>query len=503
MMNYHYLKKALFAAALLIITTATTMGQCIIPITNGQSYVEDFEGEVFDCWIVDSINGAHWTTMTGTESTVAAFSNAGNQTGAQARLISPIFDFTEVEEATLSFSYAMMGLYNVDLLVISYRNAETDPWHDLGSFSFSDWENFHEQTYDLPDLSATYQISFQGIGYGGYYILIDNVEIISALGCSRPINIQATNITAFSALINWSTSGNEAYWTLDIDGHERIIDTQPFLLEDLLPQTLYTVRVKAHCDEEMESDWSVPITFTTHCDVILVTDEEPYFDDFESSEHFVCWQDEIISGNYGWDVDPGYYIPNNSAFFFWQGDEAWLVSTFLDLSSVTKPILTFRHRQRVIDQRVDELSVWYATSYNDAWHMLGEYTEACPEWETITLSLPDPSATYLIGFRGKANDADGIYVDDVWIGNDPNVGIIETNMPATTVTPNPTTGRILVESLMDTGTITVFDLYGHQITQATLSAGRAEIDLSNYSKGIYVAQISNSNGTTNIKLVKE
>ncbi len=56
---------------------------------------------------------------------------------------------------------------------------------------------------------------------------------------------------------------------------------------------------------------------------------------------------------------------------------------------------------------------------------------------------------------------------------------------------------------METGTVTVYDLFGHQITQAILTAGRAEIDLSNYSKGIYVAQISNSNGTTNIKLVKE
>ena len=32
------------------------------------------------------------------------------------------------------------------------------------------------------------------------------------------------------------------------------------------------------------------------CDVIVVTDDEPYFDDFEASENFVCWQTEIVSG---------------------------------------------------------------------------------------------------------------------------------------------------------------------------------------------------------------
>ena len=87
MMNYHYLKKALFAAALLIITTATTTGQCIVPITNGQSYTEDFEGEVFDCWTVESSNGANWATMSGTGSTVAAFSNSGSLPQSSTQIV--------------------------------------------------------------------------------------------------------------------------------------------------------------------------------------------------------------------------------------------------------------------------------------------------------------------------------------------------------------------------------------------------------------------------------
>ena len=288
-----------------------------------------------------------------------------------------------------------------------------------------------------------------------------------------------------------------------MNGHTRVVDVQPYLLEDLLPQTDYTARVKANCSDALESEWSQPVTFKTPCDVIVVTDDEPYSDDFEASEDFLCWQNDIVAGEDGWVIDPGYLIVNNTAFFIWLGNEAMLVSAPLDITAVPDPILTFKHKQDRLGQVVDELSVWYATSMDDDWHLLGNYTYACDDWETVVIDLPEASATFYIAFKGKSNHADGVYVDEVWVGNDTGVGVEEQSSLVATVSPNPTTGRVVVEANANEGEVVVYDMLGKQMLTALVVEGRAEIDLSSFAKGVYVARISSDNGTSTIKLVKE
>jgi hypothetical protein len=501
MKNKHYFTKALFATMMAFFFVATATAQCTIPIAPGQSYIEDFQSGEMECWTVETTSSATWAVMQGTGSNVVAFQNASS--GQEARLVSPTFDLTGSNSATFSFAYAMMGLYDADELIVSYRTSPTDSWHQLGSYSFSDWSNTYDELFTLDELSSTFQVSFLGHSNGGYYIFIDDIEIASAGGCARPVNLQATEITAFTALLAWTSVGNEESWTIDQNGHQATVTSQPYLMENLEPNTEYTVRVKANCGEGLESEWSYPLTFKTLCDVITVTDDEPYFDDFEASEDFVCWQSEILSGEDGWVVDPGYLILNNTAFFIWLGEEAMLVSAPLDITAVSNPILTFNHRQRSLGQFVDELSVWYATSINDYWHLLGDYTYACEDWETITLALPEASDAYLIAFKGKSNEADGVYVDDVWVGNNPSVGVVEQSALAANVSPNPTTDRVMVETNTNEGQVVVFDMLGKQMLTASVINGRAELDLSAFAKGVYVARISSEAGTSIIKLVKE
>ena len=502
MKNKHYFTKALFVTVMAIFfSTVTATAQCTIPIAPGQSYIEDFQSGEMECWTVETTSSATWAVMQGTGSNVVAFQNASS--GQEARLVSPTFDLTGSNSATFSFAYAMMGLYDADELIVSYRTSPTDNWHQLGSYSFSDWANTYDESFTIDDLSDTFQVSFLGHSNGGYYIFIDDIEIASAGGCARPANLQVTEITTTSALLGWSVTGNEEGWTIELNGNTRTVYAQPYLMEGLQPQTEYIFRVRAKCGGGLESEWSQPTTFKTMCDVIIVNDEQPYFDDFEASEDFVCWQSEILSGDDGWVIDPGYLFPNNTAFFIWLGEEAMLVSAPLDITAVTEPVLTFNHRQRSLGQFVDELSVWYATSINDYWHLLGEYTYACEDWETITLDLPEASDAYLIAFKGKSNNADGVYVDDVWVGNDPGVGVGEISTLAAMVSPNPTTGSVMIEASAVEGDVTIFDLFGRQVMSATLHDGRAKLDLSAFAKGVYVARISSEAGTSTIKLVKE
>ena len=500
-MKKHFITRALLATAIFFMTCAASFSQCVIPITDSQPYIEDFEGDGFECWTVEA-NGGIWEPLTGSNSTVVAFSY--NNSGDDARLISPTLDMSAISGATFSFSYAMMGLLDVDELEVSCRSSESDPWHVLGTYSFSDYQNFYEETFELENLSATYQVSFLGRGIGGMYIFVDNIEISSTMGCIRPISLQASEITGNSALLSWSTTGNEESWTLNLNGTMIDVTEQPYLIENLRPQTDYTVSVQANCGGGSTSEWATPITFTTMCDLFVITDETPFFDDFEADEDFVCWQNEIISGTDLWVVDPGYLILNNTAFFIWLGGEAMLISPTMDLTAVTKPTLSFRHKQLLgLEGNVDELVVGIRTNENADWQTLAVFATATTDWETVVLELPEPSATYQIVFDGIAHNAEGIYVDDVRVGNDGSVGIEETTTNSAIVSPNPTMGNVTIEANTTDGEVTVFDLFGRQVMNATLHDSHAELDLSTFAKGVYVARISSEKGISTLKIVKE
>ena len=459
--NYS-LGKLLLTAVLGILLSGSLSAQNVITITDNQSYIEDFEGNGFSLWTVDTTGGGNWAKITGTLSSVASFSyqNAGDE----ARLISPVFDMSNVTEVTLNFSYAMLGLYTQDVLEVAYRTSDTSAWQ--------------------------------------LFLFVDNVEVASTSSCARPISLSVGDITHTSAQLNWVPTGDETSWTIELNGQETVVSTQPYVMTGLTPQTEYTFRVRANCAADDQSEWSTAITFTTYCDVYVVTDQVPYLDDFESSSDFVCWHSEIVSGTDGWVVDPGYLITNNTAFFIWLGEEARLVSRPLDISSVTQPTLTFKRRQPQGASDVDELSVWYRSSSNDNWQLLEYFPLPTEGWETEIVNLPNPSQNYQIAFVGMGYNAEGIYVDDVEVGKR-SVGIAENQIATAVVSPNPTTGKAMLETGILEGEASVYDMFGKFVTSARISEGRAEIDLTQCTRGVYAVRLNGANASTIIKLVKE
>jgi len=477
------MKNKLLILLLLAFGTVQASAQCVIPIVDGQSYIENFESGQMECWTVETSGSATWAVMNGTASNVVAFQNA--TAGGEARLVSPTFDMSGVSGASFSFGYAMMGFYPpYDVLTVSYRTSEGDSWHELGSYSFSDWSNVYDETFELPDISATYQISFLGYSNGGYYIFVDDIEITGAGGCARPMNLLVTELTMSSAQLGWSTTGDEESWTLELNGDLMTVDTQPFVLEGLEAATDYTVRVRANCGGGLASEWSYPTTFKTLCEPIIVTDDEPYFDDFEGSEDFICWYNDISAGDGGWVVDPGYTILNNTAFFIWMNEEAILYSAPLDITAVTRPTLEFKRRQRLLDGRVDYLYVGYRTSPLDPWHVIGTFDTPAQDWETVVIELPEASSKYQIGFDGFSNNADGVYVDDVRVGNDDGVGLEEN-----------------VEAI--DGPAVVYDLFGRVVATTELRDGRVDLEGLDLAAGVYVVRISDERGVRTMKIVKK
>ena len=128
----------------------------------------------------------------------------------------------------------------------------------------------------------------------------------------------------------------------------------------------------------------------------------------------------------------------------------------------------------------EELFVAYRTSPSDSWHVL---------------------AMYQMGFDAISHGGDGVYVDDVRVGNSVD-NVSEQEDIAVCVSPNPTNGKIVVSTNISNGKVTIFDMVGKQILSGEIVDGIAEFDLSELAQGVYFIKISDESSVKTVKIVK-
>ena len=72
------------------------------------------------------------------------------------------------------------------------------------------------------------------------------------------------------------------------------------------------------------------------------------------------------------------------------------------------------------------------------------------------------------------------------------------------VYPTITSTSITIYRLASDMSFNLFDMNGRSLIQGSLSIGSKELNISNYSKGLYLLKVANSNGTTQVfKILKE
>lgn len=89
--------------------------------------------------------------------------------------------------------------------------------------------------------------------------------------CPDPSGLTTTEIEITSALLNWTENGTATTWNIEWDltgftlgtGNTEIVNENPYLLEDLAPNTSYDFYVQSICGGAGNSDWAGPITFQT------------------------------------------------------------------------------------------------------------------------------------------------------------------------------------------------------------------------------------------------
>lgn len=278
---------------------------------------------------------------------------------------------------------------------------------------------WYEYSAVIPTSGDMYVI-FQGISEYGAASYIDDITVNKAPTCLKPIDVTVSNITETTAEISWTEQGTTNEWTIMLDSTEIPATTNPFTLTGLNPSTRYTVKVKAVCSEDDESDWSNEVSFRTECAAVAL----PFYESFEDGE-FGCWTVEEDNTSYTWHVvsslssgytggmADGQYAAAMTCSTSSTQYTAKLISPVLDLSTTMFPALTFSYLNALWSPDQNVLSVYYRTDANAEWTLLETYNSNVTSWTEETISLPNPTATYQIAFEGETHYGRNIHVDAI------------------------------------------------------------------------------------------
>jgi len=278
-------------------TAATTFTTGCAPLS--LPYSENFDSygtgtTVYpDCWqkINNNTNFPYIYAMsasTGLTLPGALYFNTTSTT-VYAYAILPEFD-AELNTLQMSFAFkAAMG--NGYFLEVGVMEDATD------TSSFEPIQTIEPRTA----VWNSFTVAFTGYEGTGRYIAIrsqrvgatntcyiDNVVVDYAPGCVAPMHLEVENLTTTTAEVSWRAGRDETEWVVaygptnfnpNVTGVSQTVNENPFTLTNLEPGTFYDFYVKAVCDAEESSAWSMKGSFRTDC---LLIDTLPYTESFDT-----------------------------------------------------------------------------------------------------------------------------------------------------------------------------------------------------------------------------
>ena len=152
-----------------------------------------------------------------------------------------------------------------------------------------------------------------------YAIGVKYIKLTELPDCVKPQQVELTFVTENAVTVNW-IAGVEEAWEIKVnDSIIENVTANPYRIEGLEQGTVYSISVRALCDEEHTSEWSLPATVQTNCGVNAL----PMMEDFSgltasnSRATLTCWSnmatDQPIEKVFDGTVSP--YEPAASVYY--------------------------------------------------------------------------------------------------------------------------------------------------------------------------------------------
>lgn len=275
---------------------AAEMGDATVSaVVETEVLSEGFEGGVMPTgWTNDG--DAEWTVGTGDDSpTTGAHSGTMNakithtNTNDKTKLVTPAIDLSTYEGAALNFWFinrAWAG--DKDYLKVYYRAAATDEWTLIPGATYSTAHaTWTEASFDLTNLTATYQLAFEMTDQYGHGVAIDDVTITgtSMNVIPAPVSVAPFTQVAFTATAN---AGYEfANWNDgNTDNPRMVIVDQDTTLTASFSYIGYTVTLNSN-NEVMGNASVAPEQEYYHIGEVITLTATP-----EYGYKFINWSDD-------------------------------------------------------------------------------------------------------------------------------------------------------------------------------------------------------------------
>ncbi len=225
------------------------------PFDTTLPWSEDFEngGNMPSAWTQEYNMGTNdWTFRNGGGSNNPSSAHSGeynaclslaSYTNTSTKLITPQLDFTGVGCAHMTFAHAQVPWgSDQDVLTVYYKNTAGGAWNELQYYdgAVATWQ---VRVIDLPNLSSTYWIAFEGLTDYGYGVCIDDVMVSES-----PATAENTFITE---VCDNKTGENEATgyielktnvgYTVDLSGFQIRVGTDDGMGNFTPTGTYYTI----------------------------------------------------------------------------------------------------------------------------------------------------------------------------------------------------------------------------------------------------------------------
>ena len=245
-------------------------------------YVDEFSKSQF---IIPATSISGMTNHVIDKLTFYASQESVNWDDAEFEVYFAEVDYTAFEAATLVDWASMTKVMSAGSLGVSGNQmvVELDPYiynggnlligvlqTTSGTFKSSSWYGVTQTTntaiggYESSKAVSLYQ-----------YLPKVTFDFSEVPSCFKPNSLAVDDITARTANLTWVAGAEETAWQVCINGDETNpidVTRTAYLMEELTPNTTYTVKVRANCGEGDFSDWTSEISFTTEPSCYAPTD---------------------------------------------------------------------------------------------------------------------------------------------------------------------------------------------------------------------------------------
>ena len=370
-------------------------------------FTEDFEGESVNgfvaCWTrsTNDSTGTHQVYLN-TSETWAWGSQAldfGYTPDCYTQAILPMFD-SSIPLNTLKVEFDARRTSAAGAFLIG---ALTDPEDDdtfvvidtiltacTGSYSNCNWEHF---TVYCNNYTGNGQyLAFRADNCGSSSRLIDNLVIDILPECLPVSDLTVSDPTMEGATISWS--GNADSYNVYVGGNVYNTTDTFIVINDLNSSSSYSVTVRAICAAD-SSVLSNTVSFNTSCGAITVTEDNPWFEDFEGyagggEQPFICWETPVTTPGGGPFVYCGY------------GQSAHSGANTAELKGYTNMLVLPEFSNDIHTLRLSFWATYYGSSTSAVIGVITDVTDTATFEVLCDAGTPGP--------RGSANAGNGNYM---------------------------------------------------------------------------------------------